>query len=48
MTRRLDEDEQEKLETTEMAVSSSGHGGARQYTIINEPGLYNATQNRKV
>ncbi len=42
MTRRLDEDEQEKLETTEMAVSSSGHGGARQYTIINEPGLYSA------
>jgi len=42
MTRRLDEDEQEKLETTEMAVSSFGHGGARQFTIINESGLYNA------
>ncbi|RLD10034.1 MAG: hypothetical protein DRI56_03160 [Chloroflexota bacterium] len=41
MTKLLDDDEQQKLETNAALVSKS-RGGARTYVIINESGLYHA------
>lgn len=41
MTRRLDDDEKG-------ATFCSPPGGLQEMKIINEPGLYNATQNKKI
>ena len=42
MLKRLDDDEHQKLESSILEGSRSGHGGARYFVIINESGLYNA------
>lgn len=47
MLRCIDNDETEKAGPDDLSVSSSGHGGTCQFTIINESGLYNATQTQK-